>query len=68
MNHGHASVDLSLLERVTDQLVCSRCLLDGVRSPVTQVVSKYHRPRTLCPRCRTSKLAGPQAIIYRLRG
>jgi len=66
MIHGHANIDFGLLDRLTSELLCSRCLLDGVRSPVTQVVSKFHRPRTLCPTCRARKLAGRPATVHRL--
>jgi len=66
MIHDHANIDFGLLDRLTSELLCSRCLLDGVRSPVTQVVSKFHRPRTLCPTCRATKLAGRQAVVHRL--
>lgn len=66
MTHGPANIDFGLLDCLTSELLCSRCLLDGVRSPVTQVVSKYHRPRTLCPTCRASKLSGWQAPVCRL--
>jgi len=46
-----ATLEFGLLERLTDQLVCSRCLKSGKRRPVTQVVSNRHRPRTLCHAC-----------------
>lgn len=66
MSDKCATVEFGLVDRLTDQLLCSRCLLEGVRSPVTQVVSKYHRPRTLCPRCRVGALAGKPAVVHRL--
>jgi hypothetical protein len=46
-----AAIDLGLLSRLTDLLLCSRCLRLGRRTPVPQVVSRRHRPRTLCPAC-----------------
>ena len=51
MHTGPATIDFGLLERLTDQLVCSRCLKTGVRRPVMQVVSRRHQPRTLCHDC-----------------
>ena len=51
MHTEPAAIDFGLLDRLTDQVVCSRCLKAGVRKPVTQVVSRRHVPRTLCPDC-----------------
>ena len=51
MHQLRASIDFSLLERLTDELVCTRCFQAGILTPVTQVVSKHHRPKTLCQDC-----------------
>ena len=50
---GTASIDFGLLERLTDQVICSRCLRTGVRTPINQIVSRRHRPRTLCRDCQS---------------
>jgi hypothetical protein len=44
-------IDYSLLDRFTDLFVCTRCLRSGVETRLPQVVSKRHRPRTLCGDC-----------------
>jgi hypothetical protein len=36
-----------LLARHTDQILCSHCLAEGRRTPVPQVISARHRPRSL---------------------
>ena len=54
-------VDYSLLQRLSDQLLCSRCLKRGVRTPVVQVISTRHRLRSLCRSCRTGKSEGTLA-------
>lgn len=63
--HGRA-VAYGLLERSTNQLLCSHCLAAGRRTPVPQVISTRHRPRSLCASCREI-LAGP-ALKSRLDG
>jgi hypothetical protein len=47
-----ASIELGLLSRLTDLILCSGCLRRGRATPVVQVVSRRHRPRALCPECR----------------
>jgi hypothetical protein len=49
----HTSVDRHFLAHLSDLLLCSRCLRHGVRTPIRQVISARHRPRTLCRDCRT---------------
>jgi len=44
-------VDYRFLAFLTDMLVCSGCLREGVRRPVRQVISRRHQPRSLCPAC-----------------
>lgn len=52
MAGNSAKIDLGLLSRLTDLLLCSRCLRQGRRTPVPQVLSRRHRPRSLCSACR----------------
>jgi hypothetical protein len=67
--HVVANVDLGLLERLTHLVLCARCLRNGARKPVTQVISHRHRLRTLCPACRAEvgpglrRLPAPVAIF-----
>ena len=52
MAGNSAKIDFGLLSRLTDLLLCSRCLRQGRRTPVPQVLSRRHRPRSLCSACR----------------
>ena len=54
MEHATAHVDYSLLDRRSNQLLCSRCLKAGIRRPVVQVISARHRLQSLCRPCRAS--------------
>jgi hypothetical protein len=47
-----ANVDRRFLTYFSDLLLCSRCLRRGIRTPVRQVISPRHRPRSLCRNCR----------------
>jgi hypothetical protein len=49
-----AVVDHGLLRRLSDLLLCSRCLRRGLKTRVRQVISPRHKPRSLCPACRAS--------------
>lgn len=66
MPRVRASIDFSLLERLTDQFVCSRCFRAGDLRRVTQVVSRHHRPRTLCGECLPEVSTRPRAPVQRL--
>jgi hypothetical protein len=46
-----ANVDYRLLGQLSDLVVCSRCLKRGKATPVPQVISPRHTPRTLCASC-----------------
>jgi hypothetical protein len=52
MDRSRANVDFGLLDRLSQLLLCGRCLRKGLKTPVTQVISHRHRPRTLCRDCR----------------
>ena len=52
MDRSRANIDFGLLNRLSHLLLCGRCLRKGLKTPVTQVISHRHRPRTLCPACR----------------
>jgi hypothetical protein len=56
------NVDYSLVKKRSELFLCSACLRAGFSTPVPQVVSSRHRPRTLCAACLESKQpsrAGP---------
>lgn len=58
MDRNRTTIDYGLLSRLTHLLLCGRCLRRGHKTPVTQVVSHRHRPRTLCVACRAE--VGPK--------
>jgi hypothetical protein len=51
MDATGAKVEYGLLARLTEMILCSGCLRRGRRTAVPQVISRRHRPRTLCPAC-----------------
>lgn len=46
-----ANIDYRLLNRLSNLVVCSRCLSNGKLTPVPQVISQRHTPRSLCSSC-----------------
>jgi superfamily II helicase len=58
MDRSSVAVDFGLLSRLSHLLLCPRCLRQGVKTPVTQVISHRHRLRTLCRDCRAA--VGPK--------
>ena len=44
-------VDYRLLGLMSDLVICSRCLQEGRVTPVPQILSNRHTPRTLCNGC-----------------
>jgi hypothetical protein len=62
------SIDFNLLRRLSHLLLCSGCLRLGIRTPVPQVISPRHVPRSLCPACRAREVAAARrpAAIARL--
>jgi hypothetical protein len=55
--HASAEIDRRFLSFVTDLLLCSRCLRQGLRTRVRQPISHRHRPLTLCRDCRAREHA-----------
>lgn len=66
MRRVRASIDFSLLEQLTDLFVCSRCFRAGDLRPVSQVVSRHHRPKTLCRDCVPEVSTRRRAPVHRL--
>jgi len=46
-----ANIDYRLLSQLSNLVICSRCLKNGKATPVPQVFSHRHTPRTLCASC-----------------
>lgn len=49
------NIDYRLLSQLSNLVVCSRCLRHGKATPVPQVFSQRHTPRSLCASCATPK-------------
>ena len=62
-----ANVDYRLLSQLSNLVICSRCLRDGKATPVPQVFSHRHTPRTLCASCaKPSRQSNLRQILKRL--
>lgn len=48
---ARGAVDYRLLGLLSDLVICSRCLRAGRVTPVPQILSNRHTPRTLCSTC-----------------
>jgi hypothetical protein len=46
-----SNVDYRLLGLMSDLVICSSCLRRGRVTPVPQIVSPRHTPRSLCVSC-----------------
>ncbi len=49
------NVDYRLLNRLSNLVICSRCLRRGKVTPVPQVISDRHSLTNECPKCRHSR-------------
>ena len=49
------NVDYRLLNRLSNLVICSRCLRRGKITPVPQVISDRHALTNECPDCRHHK-------------
>ncbi len=58
MQDSAARVDYGLLNHLSDQLLCSRCLKKGIRTRIVQVISRRHRLRSLCRACGAHRSLG----------
>ena len=44
-------VSYSLMDRIADFLICSRCFRSKRRQPIRRPLSQRHRPLALCRKC-----------------
>lgn len=58
-----AKVSYTLLQRVSNLLICSRCFRRNVHQPLVQVFSRHHRPLPLCPACSGRLSSGHTARV-----
>jgi len=50
------NVSYRLLNRLSDLVICSRCLRSGVVTPVPQIISGRHSLTNECAECRAKDL------------
>lgn len=48
---SHSTIDYRLLGLISDLVICSSCLRAGKVTPVPQILSERHTPRSLCAAC-----------------
>lgn len=60
------NVDYRLIGLISDLVICSSCLRHGQVTPVPQIVSHRHTPRTLCGGCTKPKRRNLRRILTRL--
>jgi superfamily II helicase len=56
-------VDYRLLGLMSNLVICSSCLREGRITPVPQIVSHRHTPRTVCGRCAKPKRRNLRRIL-----
>lgn len=59
-------IDYRLLGLLSDLVICSRCLRAGRITPVPQILSNRHTPRTLCGGCVTPKRRNLRRVLTHL--
>ena len=61
-----SNVDYRLLGLTSDLVICSRCLLEGRVTPVPQILSTRHTPRTRCGDCVTPRRRNLRHVLTHL--
>lgn len=61
-----SNVDYRLLGLMSDLVICSSCLREGRITPVPQIVSHRHTPRTLCAGCTTPRQRNLRRVLTHL--
>ena len=61
-----SNVDYRLLGLMSDLVICSSCLRKGHVTPVPQIVSPRHTPRSLCAGCQTPKRRNLRTVLTHL--
>ena len=60
------NVDYRLLGLMSDLVICSSCLRQGRITPVPQIVSHRHTPRSLCGGCTTPRRRNLRRVLKHL--
>ena len=61
-----AKVDYRLLGYLSDLVICSNCLRAGRVTPVPQILSERHTPRSLCSACVKPRRRNLRNVLRRL--
>ena len=61
-----SNVDYRLLGLMSNLVICSSCLRQGRVTPVPQIVSHRHTPRSLCTACTKPKRRNLRHILTHL--
>lgn len=64
--NAQGNVDYRLLGLMSDLVICSGCLRRGKVTPVPQIVSDRHTPRSLCAACVTPRRRSLRRVLCRL--
>ncbi len=60
------TIDYRLLGLMSDLVICSSCLRAGKVTPVPQIVSERHTPRSLCSACVKPRRRNLRHVLRRL--
>jgi len=60
------NIDYRLLGLMSDLVICSSCLQQGRVTPVPQIVSHRHTPRSKCAGCATPKRRNLRSVLRHL--
>ncbi len=61
-----SNVDYRLLGYLSDLVICSKCLRTGKVTPVPQILSERHTPRSLCSACVKPRRRNLRNVLRRL--
>ncbi len=60
---ARSNIDYRLLDRLSNLVICSRCLRNGIVTPVPQVISDRHSLTLECRRCRQENAANDDSSV-----
>jgi hypothetical protein len=63
---SHGRIDYRLLGLMSDLVICSSCLRAGKITPVPQILSERHTPRSLCGACVKPRRRNLRNVLRRL--
>ena len=63
---ANQNIDYRLLGLMSDLVICSACLRAGRVTPVPQIVSHRHTPRSLCASCAKPRRRSLRRVLTHL--